>query len=90
MEDALHGASQIEVVVIDGSRVLSTHTRDWGDFLGCGEEWFDGIVAKHEQGGDRPQTGRERLVVTVVRTDPTDDLFAAGASSDRRLLGEGP
>ena len=74
MEDALHGASQIEVVVIDGSRVLSS--AGCGDFLSCGEEWFDGFVAKHEQGGDRPQTGRKGLVATG-RTDPADDLFTA-------------
>ena len=74
MEDSLHGASQVQVVVIDGSRVLSS--AGWGDFLNCGEEWFHGFVAKHEQGGDRPQTGRKGLVATR-RTDPADDLFAA-------------
>ena len=48
----------------------------WGDFLSGGEQRFDGFVAKHEQGSDRPQTGRKGLVA-ARRTDPADDLFAA-------------
>src|ERR1700733_3266536 len=74
MKDALHGASQVQVVAIDGLRVLSSV--GWGDLLSGGEERFDGFVAKHEQSGDRPQTGREGLIATG-RTDPTDDLFTA-------------
>lgn len=74
MEDVQHGALQVQVEVIDGSRVLSS--AGWGNQLSCGETWFEGILAKHEQGGDRPQTGRNVLVATG-RTDPTDDLFPA-------------
>jgi hypothetical protein len=74
MKDTLHGTSQVQVVVIDGPRVLCCVVR--GDFLSSGEERFDGFVAKDEQGRDGPQTGRKGLVATR-RTDPADDLFAA-------------
>ena len=62
------------VVVIDGSWVLSSVGR--GDVLRGGKQRFDGFVPKHEQGGDRPQAGRDRLIATG-RADPLDDLFAA-------------
>ena len=74
MEDALHGALQVEIVAIDGSRVLPPVVR--GDLLSGAEEGFDGLVAKDEQGGDRPQTGRKGLIATR-RADPADDLFTA-------------
>ena len=74
MKDALHGALQIEVVAIDGSGVLPPIVR--GDLLSGGEEGFDGLVAKDEQGGDRPQTGRERFIA-MRRADPADDVFTA-------------
>ena len=74
MKDALHGASQVQVVTIDGSRVLCS--TGWGDFLSGGEDRFDGFVAKHEQGSDRPQTRRKRLIATRL-TDPADDLLTA-------------
>jgi hypothetical protein len=61
-------------VAIDGSRVLASVGR--GDFLCGGEQRFDGLIAKHEQGGDRPQARRYRLIATR-RADPLDDLFAA-------------
>ena len=61
-------------MAIDGSRVLASVGR--GDFLCGGEQRFDGLVAKHEQGGDRPQARRYRLIATR-RADPLDDLFAA-------------
>src|SRR5271165_5919387 len=74
MKDALHGALQVQVVAIDGSGVLPPVVR--GDLLSGGEEGFDGLVAKDEQGGDRPQTGRKGLIATR-RADPADDLFTA-------------
>ena len=74
MKDALHGALQVQVVAIDGSGVLPSVVR--GDLLSGGEEGFDGLVAKDEQGGDRPQTGRKGLIATR-RADPADDLFTA-------------
>ena len=66
MKDALHGESQVQIVAIDGSWVLSS--MGWGDLLSSGEERFYSFVAKHEQGGDRPQTGRKGLIATR-RTD---------------------
>ena len=51
MKDALHGALQVQVVAIDGSGVLPAVVR--GDLLSGGEEGFDGLIAKDEQGGDR-------------------------------------
>ena len=69
MKDALHGALQVQVVVIDGSGVLPPVVR--GDLLSGGEEGFDGLVAKDEQGGDRPQTGRKGLIATVEPTRRT-------------------
>ena len=74
MKDALHGALQVVVVAIDGSRVWCSVVG--GDVLGGGEEWFDGLVAKHEQGHDGAQPGRKGLVATR-RTDPADKPFAA-------------
>jgi hypothetical protein len=62
MKDALHGESQVQIVAIDGSWVLSS--MGWGDLLSSGEERFYSFVAKHEQGGDRPQTGRKGLIAT--------------------------
>ena len=74
MKDALHGALLAQVVAIDGSGVLPAVVR--GDLLSGGEEGFDGLVAKDEQGGDRPQTGWEGLIATR-RADSADDLFTA-------------
>ena len=70
MKDTVHGESQVMVVAIDGSWVLSS--MGGGDFLSGGEQRFDSFVAEHEQGGDRPQTGRKGLVATSG-TDPADD-----------------
>jgi hypothetical protein len=46
------------------------------DVLSGREQRFDGFLSEHEQGSDRPQTGRKGLVATR-RADPLDDLFAA-------------
>ena len=69
-----HGGSEVQVVAIDGPWFLPSV--GWGDFLSGGEQRPDSLVAKHEQGSDRSQTGRKGLVATR-RTDPADDLFAA-------------
>ena len=74
MKDALHGGSQVLVVAVDGPWILSS--AGWRDFLCGGEQWFDGLVAEHEQRGDRSQSGRHRLIA-ASRADPADDLFAA-------------
>jgi hypothetical protein len=47
----------------------------WAEWLSRGEESFDSLVSENEERGHRPQTGRERLVVTGM-ADPSDDLFA--------------
>src|SRR6476620_419158 len=60
VKDALHGGSQVLVVAVDGPWILSS--AGWRDFLCGGEQWFDGLVAEHEQRGDRSQSGRHRLI----------------------------
>ena len=74
MKDALHGESQILVVAVDGSWVLSS--MGGGEFLSSGQQRFDGLVAEHEQGSDGPQARRNGFVATG-RADPLDDLFTA-------------
>ena len=46
------------------------------NFLGGRKQRLDGFLLEHEQGGDRPQTGRHYLVA-ARRADPLDDIFAA-------------
>ena len=75
MKDALHGEPQVLVVAIDGPMGFAP-PRVGADVLSGGEQRFDGFVAEHEQGSDRPQTGRKGLVA-ARRADPADDLFAA-------------
>jgi hypothetical protein len=74
VKDALHGEPQFMVVAIDDPRVLPS--ADGTDVLSGREQRFEGFVSEHEQGSDRPQTGRKGLVATR-RADPLDDLFAA-------------
>jgi len=49
MKDALHGASQVLVVAIDGARDL--YSVGWGDLLSGGEQRLEGFLSEHEQGG---------------------------------------
>ena len=46
------------------------------EWLGGGEERFDGFVAENDESGDRPETVGERLVAAGV-SDPGDDVLAA-------------
>jgi len=73
-KDALHGASQVMVVAIDGSWVLPAMAGQ--GFLSGGEERLDGFVAENKQGGDGAQPGWNGLVA-ASRANPADDLFAA-------------
>jgi hypothetical protein len=62
VKDAVHGESQLILVAIYGSRVLSSV--GGSDFLDGGEQRLDGFVSEGRQGGDRAQTGRDRVVAT--------------------------
>jgi hypothetical protein len=44
--------------------------------LSAGEERFDGLVAENDEGGHRPETAGERLVVAGVG-DAANDVLAA-------------
>ena len=72
MKDAVHGESQLMVVAIYGSWVLSSV--GGSDFLNGGEQRLDGFVSERQQGGDRAQPGRDGLV-TTRRADALHDCL---------------
>ena len=62
------------VVAVDRSWVVGTPSGT--KWQGGGEEGFDGLVAKNDEGGHRPETVDERLVAAGV-SEPANDVFAA-------------
>ena len=83
MKDALHGESQVQIVAIDGSWVLSSI--GWGNLLSSGENGFIALSRSTSRAVIARRAGRKGLIATR-RTDPADDLFTAELLPDRRLL----
>src|SRR4029077_4468027 len=74
MEHSSHGCSERVVVRVERCRVVGAAT--WSEFLGGSEQWFNGLVSEHNQGGYRLEACWPGLIATC-RADAMHDLLAA-------------